>query len=142
MDFGRVAAAAIAAWVAFLVISSFVSPVLLEEFYREHGALFRLAADQHLALGFGVGLLGFFVFAYAYAKGYEGGGSAVEGLRFGVIVGLLLACFSVAWAYVLTPMSGGFAVALVIDTIVEMALYGVLVGLVYRPRQSGTPDRR
>ena len=54
----------------------------------------RPPAEMNLAFGLAASLLGFFVFAYAYAKGYEGGAGAVEGLRFGVVVGLLLACFS------------------------------------------------
>ncbi|MEW5984898.1 MAG: hypothetical protein AB1806_21295 [Acidobacteriota bacterium] len=133
MDFGRVAAAALAGWAASVVIGTYVTPLLLDEFYRQHAPLFRSGAEQYGAIGFGLAVVGFFVFAYAYAKGYEGGAGPAEGLRFGVIVGLLLASFTVAWAYVRLPISAGFAVALVIDAIVEMAIYGVIVGLVYRP---------
>jgi hypothetical protein len=142
MDFGRVAVAAFTAWVVFLLVSYLLSPILLGDFSRQHAALLRPAADQPAPLGFGAALLGFFVFAYAYAKGYEGGKGPAEGLRFGVIVGLLLASFSTAWAYVLLPISGGFALALVTDVIVEMAIYGAVVGLIYRPLPVRTPDRR
>lgn len=142
MDFGRVAVAALSSWGIFLMVSMLLSPLLLSEFYQRHAAMFRSASEQQPILGFAAALVGFFVFAYAYAKGYEGGRGAAEGLRFGVIVGLLLASFAMAWAYVLMPMSGGFAVALIVDTIVEMAIYGVVVGLVYRPLPSRTPDRR
>lgn len=140
MDFGRVAVAAFSAWVVFLLVSYLLSPILLGDFSRQHASLLRPAADQQAPLGFGAALLGFFVFAYAYAKGYEGGKGPVEGLRFGVIVGLLLASFAMAWAYVLLPISGVFALALVTDVIVEMAIYGVVVGLIYRPMPM--PDRR
>ena len=74
------------------------------------------------------------MFAYSYAKGYEGGAGTVEGLRFGVIVGLLLACFSVVWSYVMMPISGTFAAAMIVDAIAEMAVFGVVVGLIYKPR--------
>ena len=133
MNFGRVAAAAIVAWLVYLALSPLVNNVLLADLYARHAAVFRPQAEMNLVLGLGASLVGYFVFAYAYAKGYEGGNGAVEGLRFGVVVGLLLACFAVVWNYVVLPVSGSLAVAWVVDTLVEMALYGVVVGLVYKP---------
>jgi hypothetical protein len=138
MHYGRVVAAAIVAWLAYLVVSPIANNVLLADLYAQHAAVFRPQAQMNLVLGFAASAAGFLVFAYAYAKGYEGGVGAVEGLRFGVIVGLLLSCFSVVWNYVVLPLSGALAVAWVADTIAEMAVYGLVVGLVYRP----TPPRR
>ncbi len=135
MNFGRVAMAAVAAWLAYLVVSPVVNNLLLADLYAQHAAVFRTAEAMrpHLVLGFASSLVGFFVFAYAYAKGYEGGRGAMEGLRFGVIVGLLLSSFAVVWNFVVLPLSGRLAVAWVVDTIVEMGLYGIVVGLIYRP---------
>lgn len=134
MNFGRVAAAALAAWVVYLGVSPLVNNVLLADLYAQHARVFRPQAEMNVALGLAAALAGFFVFAYAYAKGYEGGAGVVEGLRFGVVVGLLLAAFSVAWNYVVLPVSGALAAAWIVDVIVEMAIYGAVVGLVYRPR--------
>jgi len=134
VNFGRVAAAAIAAWVVYLGVSPLVNNVLLADLYAQHARVFRPQAEMNVALGLAAALAGFFVFAYAYAKGYEGGAGVVEGLRFGVVVGLLLAAFSVAWNYVVLPVSGALAAAWIVDVIVEMAIYGAVVGLVYRPR--------
>jgi len=133
VNFGRVAAAAVVAWITYMLVSPVVNNVLLADLYARHAAVFRPQADMNLVLGLGASLLGFFVFAYAYAKGYEGGSGALEGLRFGVVVGLLLACFAVTWNYVVLPVSGSLAIAWIVDTLVEMALYGVVVGLVYKP---------
>ncbi len=134
MNFGRVAAAAIAAWVVYLGVGPLVNNVLLADLYAQHARVFRPQAEMNVALGLAAALAGFFVFAYAYAKGYEGGAGVVEGLRFGVVVGLLLAAFSVAWNYVVLPVSGALAAAWIVDAIVEMAIYGAGVGLVYKPR--------
>ena len=133
MNFGRVAAAAIVAWVVYLALSPLVNNVLLADLYARHAQLFRPQTEMNVTLGLGAALAGFFVFAYAYAKGYEGGTGAVEGLRFGVIVGLLLAAFSVTWNYVVLPVAGALAAAWIVDVIVEMAIYGAVVGLVYKP---------
>jgi hypothetical protein len=134
VNFGRVAASAVVAWVVHVALSTLVWSQILPEMAARHASLLRPAAEMNLTLGYGVSLLGFFVFAYAYAKGYEGGPGAVEGLRFGVIVGLFLACFGAVWSYVMMPISGGFAAAMIVDAIVEMAIFGVVVGLVYKPR--------
>jgi phosphotransferase system glucose/maltose/N-acetylglucosamine-specific IIC component len=133
VNFGRVAAAAIVAWIVYLILSPLVNNVLLADLYAQHARVFRPQAEMNVALGLAAALAGFFVFAYAYAKGYEGGAGVVEGLRFGVIVGLLLAAFSVAWNYVVLPVSGALAAAWIVDVIVEMAIYGAAVGLVYKP---------
>lgn len=133
MHTGRLAASAIVGWMAYLAISALVNGVLLQDLYARHAALFRPAGEMPAVVGLGAALAGFFVFAYGFAKGYEGGPGALEGLRYGVVVGLLLVAFSVAWAYVALPISGAFALAWVVDTLAEMAIYGALVGLVYAP---------
>jgi hypothetical protein len=133
VNFGRVAAAALVGWIVHLGLTTLVWSVLLPDVAGQTASLLRPLAEMNLTLGFAVSLLGFFVFAYAYAKGYEGGPGAVEGLRFGVIVGLLLACFSAVWSYVMMPISGTFAAAMTVDAIVEMAIFGTVVGLVYKP---------
>ena len=134
MNFGRVAAAALVGWVVYLGLSPLVNNVLMADLYAQHARVFRSPDDMRMTFGLGATLLGFFVFAYAYAKGYEGGAGAGEGLRYGVLVGLLLATFSVAWNYVVLPVSGALAAAWIVDVIAEMAIYGAVVGLVYKPR--------
>ncbi len=123
------------AWIAYLVINQAVNTVLLADLYAQHAAVFRPQNEMNLVLvlGLGAALLGFFVFSYAYARGYEGGRGAIEGLRYGVVVGLMLACFAVVWNYVVLPISARLAVAWMVDTIAEMAIYGTIVGLIYKP---------
>ena len=139
MHYGRVVAAAVVAWLAYMAVSPLANNFLLADLYARHTSVFRPQAEMNLVVGFAASAFGFLVFAYTFAKGYEGGVGAAEGLRFGVLVGLLLSCFGVAWNYVTLPLSGTLAVAWVVDTIVEMGLYGAVVGLVYRP--VGPPGR-
>lgn len=134
MNYPRVALAAVVAWVASVAVGYFVNSYLLMDLYAAHEAVFRPQAEVNVLLGFGAQLLGFFVFAYMYAKGYEGTSGLQEGLRFGVLVGLLILGFASAWNYAVLRVSDALGMAWMIDGLVEMSLYGIIVGLVYRPR--------
>ena len=134
MNYPRVALAAVVAWIASVAVGYLVNAFMLADLYAAHEALFRPQAEAKVGLAFGAQLLGFLVFAYMYAKGYEGTNGLQEGLRFGVLVGLLLLGFGSAWNYAVLRVSDALGLAWVIDGLVEMSLYGIIVGLVYRPR--------
>jgi hypothetical protein len=138
MNFGRLAVAAVAAWIVSMVLGFVVNGVLLQDAYAAEAAAFRPAEQMNLAVGFVATLLGFFAFAYAYAKGYEGTSGLQEGLRYGVIVALLLVCFGQVWQYVVFPISEKLLVYMIVDTLVEFALYGAIVGAIYRPAAGRT----
>jgi hypothetical protein len=135
MNFPRVAIAAVVSWVVYLGVSFLVHAVLLRNIYLQHMASMRPEAEANaiLPIGFGFALIGFFAFAYAYAKGYEGGSGSQEGIRFGVIVGILLCCFGTIWDYMVWPVSPTLASLWMVDYIVEFALYGLIVGVLYKP---------
>ncbi len=142
MNLARVAAAALVAWVVSIGVGFFVNTLLFADLAVANTPPMRPEADVMglLPIGFAFMLLGFFAFAYAYAKGYEGGNGIVEGAKFGVVAALIIIGFGVIWQYVVFPISGTFETAIVIDTLVEATLYGAIVGAVYKP--SGAPAAR
>jgi hypothetical protein len=135
MNFARVAASALAAWAVSIPVGYVVNEILLKDLYAANAAAMRPpeAVMANVPLGFVATLVGFFVFAYMYAKGYEGTSGPVEGIRFGVLVALLMCCFAIVWQYVVYPISASMLVAMVIDVIAETALYGAIVGAIYKP---------
>jgi len=135
MNFARIAAAAVVAWIVSIPVGFLVNNVLLTDVYAPNAAAMRPEADMmgNLPLGFVFLLIGFFAFAYGYAKGYEGGNGVVEGVRFGVLVALVVIGFAMIWMYVMFPISGTMVTAMIIDTIVELAIYGAIVGAIYKP---------
>jgi hypothetical protein len=134
MNFARVAVAAVVTWILYLGVSFLVHAILLKDIYLQHASVMRPEAEQNaiLPIGFGFALIGFFAFGYAYAKGYEGGG-AQEGIRFGVLVGIVLCCFGSIWEYMVWPVQPTLAALWMVDYLVEFALYGLVVGLIYKP---------
>ncbi len=138
----RVALAAAVAWAVSGPVRLLAIAYFRSEFSPSYPTLFRAAGDVNLPLGFALELMGCFVLAYVYAKGYEGTSGVQEGLRCGVLVGLLLATFAVGWSAVVQPIPGRVVLASVVDALVEMSLYGVVIGSVYRPRRGAPRARR
>lgn len=135
MNFARIAAAAVVAWIVSIGIGFVVNTILLADLAAANTPPMRQEAEVMglLPVGFVFLLLGFFAFAYAYAKGYEGGNGVMEGIRFGVITSIIVIGFGLIWQYVVFPISGTMAIATIVDSIVEMAIYGAIVGGIYKP---------
>jgi hypothetical protein len=135
MNYRRLAAAALAAWIVSIPVGYFVNEVLLAGYFEPNLRVMRQETELTglLPLGFAFLLLGFVAFAYAYAKGYEGGSGVMEGIRYGVVVAVILSCFGLIWQYILFPITGAMAAATILDSVVELALYGAIVGAIYKP---------
>ena len=135
MNFARVAASALAAWAVSIPVGYVVNEILLKDLYTANAAAFRPEAAMmaNMPLGMLSSLVGFFAFAYMYAKGYEGTPGTMEGMRFGVLVAILLSGFALTWQYVVFPISGALTAAWIVDAIAEYALYGAIVGAIYKP---------
>jgi hypothetical protein len=135
MNHTRLAVAAVVTWAVSLVVGFVVNDFLLAGVYAPNQAVLRPEADMtgKLPIGFVFLLLGFFAFAYMYAKGYEGGSGVMEGIRFGLCAGILVTGFGLIWQYVLYPITGTMAVVSIIDSILEFVLYGAIVGAIYKP---------
>ena len=134
MNLPRVAIAAVVAWIVSLGIGFVVNTVLLADLARANTPPMRPEADitGMLPMGFLFLLAGFFAFAYAYAKGYEGRNGVMEGIRFGVLVAVIITGFAGIWQYIVFPISGSMSAAIIVDTFVELPIYGAIVGALYR----------
>jgi hypothetical protein len=139
MNFKRVAFAALACWALYMCLSYVVHGVLLKPTYLRYVHMMRDDAQQAsiLPVGFAGALIGFFAFAYAYAHGYEGGNGIQEGLRFGVLVAIMICGFATVWEYMAWPMGPRLFAVWVVDYVVEFAIYGMLAGLIYKPTSAG-----
>lgn len=137
MNYGRIAAAALVAWVASIGIGFVVNDILLVGIFAENVSAVRPEADilARLPLGFGFMLLAFFALAYTYAKGYEGGSGLAEGLRFGITMAVLMSGIALVWIYVTFPITDAMGAVLIVDAFVEMPIYGAIIGSIYKPMQ-------
>ena len=136
MNYGRIAAGAVAAWIAAIGIGFVVNDLLLTGVYETNAAVLRPDSEVlgRLPVGFGFMLIAFFAFAHAYAKGYEGGNGIVEGLRFGLTVAIIVSGLGLVWMYVTFPITGSLGLAIILDTFVEVPIYGAIIGAIYKPQ--------
>ena len=138
MNFKSVGLAAFAAWVVYMVLGFLIHGVLLDDMWQEliraGVARSTTTANALLPMGMGLALPGALAFTYAYAKGYEGGSGFQEGLRFGVLVGLMLVIFGITWNYIVFPLPTTYLTSVAIATVIEFATLGMVVGLIYKPR--------
>ena len=136
MNFARVGLAAVAGWLAYLALGFLIYGVMLDDVWAELAktgvARSPATASPLMPIGLGAGFLGVLAFAYTYAKGYEGGPGLQEGLRFGVLVGLMLVAFVVVWNYVNFPLPPQYLAWASVATVIQFAALGMVVGLIYR----------
>ena len=71
------------------------------------------------------------VMAFMYPKGYEGGTPWLEGLRFGLLVGVLLAAAMALDFYALLPISGSAMLVMFIPELIGLSITGIVIGTIY-----------
>ena len=142
MNYARMVIAAIAAWIVSIGLGYLINSVWLLHVYQANAWAFRRAEDiaPLLPIGFGAQFVAFVAFAYAYAKGYDGAGSRVlEGMRFGLVVAIMVDGFAIVWNYVTEPIAPRLGALQMIEHIGQFGVYGAIVGAIYVPARRA-PD--
>jgi len=131
----RFALASAAVFVVFAILEGIIHGVLLADIYQQTSSIWRPENDiqRNMLLMW----LGYLIFAPAfvliYSKGYEANkGGLPQGIRFGLITGMLLsASQSLGW-YVVLPIPGVLAFWWFVTGMVEAVAAGAAVGVIYR----------
>ena len=137
MNYGRLVAAAIAGTVFDMAYGFVVYGMLLANQFAAYPGVYRPADDtSHMpVLAAGV-FIGACVAAYIYAKGYEGGSGAAEGLRFGMALGVFVGGYSTLVNWAVLNIGRTLALSMAAVAVVEWTLIGLIIGLVYKPAAS------
>jgi hypothetical protein len=124
-----------AAFLVLFVLEGIVHQVLLKGLYQQTASLWRPEADiQRLLWLFWGGYLVFAIaFVWIYAKGYEEKkGGLGQGIRFGLVMGILLSVMQNLGWYVVLPIPGILAWYWFLAGMAESLAMGICVGLIYR----------
>jgi hypothetical protein len=142
MNYARIALGGVAIWFASIALGYLINDIWLLRFYQNNAWAFRRAEDVEalVPIGLAAQFLGCMAFAFAYAKGYDGEGSGLgEGIRFGLIVAIMIDGFAVVWNYVTQPIATRLGVLEMVTQIGQFGVYGAIVGLIYQ-RKAAIPS--
>ena len=108
--------------------------ILSGEFAR-YPAIYRSSETQtqFLPLMFAGILFAMLVASYLYAKGYEGGNGLQEGMRFGVLIGLVMVGYVAGVNYAIMNIGRRMAAAYALAGLVEWIVVGMVIGFIYHP---------
>lgn len=140
MNYGRIAAAALAATVADAVYGFLVYGMLLANNFTQYPGVYRPQADaSYMPILFGGILLAAIAASWIYAKGYEGGPGILEGLRFGGLIGAFAVGYAVVVNYATTNIGPTHAASMAVAALVEWVVAGMVIGAVYKPAVRSRP---
>jgi hypothetical protein len=131
----RFALASAAVFVVFAILEGIIHGVLLADIYQQTSSIWR--PENDIQRNMWLMWLGYLIFApvfvLIYSKGYEANkGGLPQGIRFGLITGMLLsASQSLGW-YVVLPIPGVLAFWWFVTGMVETVAAGAAVGVIYR----------
>lgn len=140
MNTKRLMIAMIVVFVALVVLELLFHGVILASIYKEQPPeLWRSEAEMNkymwlLYPGYAVLAV---LFCYIYTKGYEGKDGIGEGLRYGLIIGLLMQVPRAFGTYATMPYPGNLVVYWLIGGLIESLILGLLVGAIYKGKPAG-----
>ena len=127
--------ALIAGFVTMFLLSGLWHMLIMGDFYEANGASNSLAEPNLLFIALGYFILALLM-SYAYPLGYKGGKPVIEGLKFGVLMGLL---WILPLGVVLFGVMESSGTLLIVDAVwhvVEQGIGGIVIGLVYGSQSS------
>jgi hypothetical protein len=142
MNYGRLAAAAVAAAVVDMIYGFVVYGMLLQGQFNQYRAIYRPPEDMSYMLYLMLGILiGTFTATYIYAKGYEGGAGAVEGARFGACIGVFVGAYIGLVNYAVMNLGRRIVLSVGAAGFIEWIVLGIVIGAVYKPSSVAAPRR-
>ncbi len=137
MNYSRILLASVCAFIAYFIYGGVLFGALpwLRTEFAKYPAVYRSQEGIKSTMPFGI--LAMFValaaIAMLYAMAYSGGPGAVEGARFGALIGVFAVCSFVVHNYVNLNIGLKLTVQQSIAYFVQWTIVGIVIGLVYRP---------
>ena len=135
MNHGRMVLAGLAGTVAYFVCGGVISGQLFAKEYKQYECVYRSreAIMTYFPMGIAATLIAIIILAAVYAKGYEGGSGALEGLRFGALIGIFIVFAVIADEYVTLNIGARLAAFMAVGRFVGWLVTALAIGLVYKP---------
>ncbi|MCU1251632.1 MAG: hypothetical protein JWQ49_4661 [Edaphobacter sp.] len=137
MNLGRIALAAIGAFVAYFALGGLMFMVLptLKNQFAKYPAVYR--SQEGIKSVMPAGMVAMFVamvvLAVLYAMLYQGGFGVTEGARFGALIGVFAICAFVVHNWVNLNIGLTLTMQQAVAYFIEWLAVGIVIGLIYRP---------
>ncbi|HTK29845.1 MAG TPA: hypothetical protein VL309_09855 [Vicinamibacterales bacterium] len=143
MNYTRIVVAAVAATIVDAVYGFVVYGNLLTAQFSAYPGVYRAPATQgaYMPILFAGIFIAMLAASFIYAKGYEGGSGAAEGLRFGIVLGLVAVGYSALVSYSILNIGRRLGVSMTCASLVEWIVAGLVIGLTYKPAVAGARQR-
>jgi len=127
--------ASLAAFIVGSILDFLFNNYCLKNVYMQTAQLWRPMDEMMKLMPYYhiVSLFAAFVFTYIYTKGYEAKPSGLfEGLRFGLLIGLLVVPSMAVITYATMPVPVRLSVGWFVTGMFQYAAIGSVVGLIYK----------
>ncbi|MBN1820483.1 MAG: hypothetical protein JW833_07195 [Prolixibacteraceae bacterium] len=131
MNVKRFLLASLAVYITFLILDFLIHNVALASAYEENASLWRSDMSQIMWLMYLVGIAMALLFVYIFIKGYQGKGIS-EGIRYGLLIGLLISVIGILNQYIIYPLPFGLVAIWMVTGLIEFIIAGIVVSLVYK----------
>jgi hypothetical protein len=140
MNVLRIALAAVGGMVAYFALGFVAFSLLpLRNEFMKYPAVYR--SQEGIKSVMPVGMVAMFVsmvaLAMLYAMVYRGGSGAMEGLRFGALIGVFAVGAFVLHNYVNLNIGLKLTLEQAVAYFVEWSVTGLVIGLIYKPPSAG-----
>ena len=133
MNTKRFVIGSIVVFVCFQVLDFIFYGIILKGSLEAVPYLWRPDMAQKMWIMYLTGLAVSFLFVYIFIKGYENKG-LMEGLKYGIIVGLFMSIPACLSSYALYPMPFSLAAKWFIVMMIEVVIGGLITAAVYKPK--------
>lgn len=135
MNRKRIAIAAVVLLVVSAILDFVVHGIILGPVYEATKELWRPDMEEKMWVWNLLNLMTAILLPIIFAKGYEGKG-VVEGVRFGLLIGFLMATSMALGTYGMVAIPESLAVQWFLFGLARYAIFGILLALVYKPKQA------
>jgi hypothetical protein len=137
MNYSRLALAALGGTVASFAVGFlmfWLAPGLIEEAHR-YPAVFRPKEEMKnvMPVALVATLIAILAAAIMFAMIHPGGSGVMEGVRFGVLIGIFVVCGFVLHNYVNLNIGLKLALGQSVAYFIQWTIVGIVIALIYRP---------
>ena len=120
-------------FIVFQLIDFVTHSIILKDTYESLQHLWRTDMSNYMWVYYVSSVILSFLFVYIFTRGYQGRGW-LEGLRYGILIGLLMQGVGMLNQFFVYPVPAGLVAQWFIYGMINYMICGIFVALIYKPK--------